>query len=75
LIHLYSNILLLTTEPKHLGVFTDAKLNWKAHILHLTSSTAQGVGVFYKIRKYHSKHVQILYNTFIKSKLSYALTL
>jgi len=59
-----------------LGVFIDAKLNWKAHILHLTSSVAQSVGVLYKITQYLSKNLlKILYNALIKSKLSYAITL
>jgi len=40
-----------------LGVFIEANLNWKDHILHLTSSVAQSVGVLYKIRQYLSKHL------------------
>jgi len=59
-----------------LGVFIDAKLNWKAHILHLTSSVAQSVGVLYKMRHLLSKNrLKILYKVLIKSKLSYAITL
>jgi len=50
-------------------------LNWKAHILHLTSSVAQSVGVP-KIRHLLSENLlKILYNALIKSKLSYAITL
>jgi len=69
-------MLMQTNESKYLGVFIDAKLNRKAHILHLTSSVAQSVGVRYKIRQYLSKNLlKILYNALIKSKLSYAITL
>jgi len=69
-------MLMQTNEANYLGVFIDAKFNWKAHILHLTSSVAQSVGVLYKIRHFLSKNLlKILYNTLIKSKLSYAITL
>ena len=70
------NMLMQKNELKYLGVFIDAKLNWKSHILHLTSSVAQSVGVIYKIRHLLSKNLlKILYNALIKSKLSYAITL
>jgi len=76
LLNLHGSMLMQTNESKYLGVFIDAKLNWKAHILHLTSSVAQSVGVPYKIRQYLSKNLlKILYNALIKSKLSYAITL
>jgi len=69
-------MLMQTNESKYLGVFIDARLNWKAHILHLTPSVAQSVGVLYKIRHFLSKNLlKILYNALIKSKLSYAITL
>jgi len=48
-------MLMQTNEANYLGVFIDAKLNWKAHILHLTSSVAQSVGVLYKIRHFLSE--------------------
>jgi len=70
------NMLMQTNESKYLGVFIDARLNWKAHILHLTSSVTQSVGVLYKIRHFLSNNLlKILYNALIKSKLSYAITL
>jgi len=56
-------MLMQTNESKYLVVFIDTKLNRKAHILHLTSSVAQSVGVLYKIRHFLSKNlVKILYN-------------
>jgi len=61
-------MLMQTNEANYLGVFIDAKFNWKAHILHLTSSVAQSVGVLYKIRHFLSKNLlKILYNALIKS--------
>ena len=42
-------MLMQTNESKYLGVFIDAKLNWKAHILHLTSSVAQSVESYIKL--------------------------
>ena len=50
LLNFDGNMLMQTNDSKYLGVFIDAKLNWKAHILHLASSVAQSVGVPYKIR-------------------------
>jgi len=50
LLNFDGNMLMQTNKSKYLGVFIDAKLNWKAHILCLTSSGAQSVGVLYKIR-------------------------
>jgi len=52
------NMLMQTNESKYLGVFIDAKLNWKAHILYLTPSVAQSVGVLYKIRHFLSKNLK-----------------
>ena len=76
LLNFDGNMLMHTNESKYLGVFIDAKLNWKANILHLTSSVAQSVGVLYKIRHFLSKNLlKMLYNALIKSKLSYAITL
>ena len=76
LLNFVGNMLMQTIESKYLGVFIDAKLNWKAHILCLTSSGAQSVGVLYKIRHSLWKNLlKILYNALIKSKLSYAITL
>jgi len=69
-------MLMQTNESKYLGVFIDAKLNWKAHILHLTSSVAKSVGILYKIRHLLSKNLlKLLYDALIESKLSYAITL
>ena len=69
-------MLMQTNESKYLGVFIDAKLNWKACVLHLTLSVAESVGVLYKIRHFLLKNLlEILYNALIKSKLSYAITL
>ena len=75
LLNFDGNMLMQTNESKYLGVL-DAKLNWKAHILHLTSSVAQSFGVLCKIRHFLSKNLlKMPCNTFIKSKLSYAITL
>jgi len=43
LLNFDGNMLMQTNESKYLGVLIDAKLNWKAHVLHLTSSVAQSV--------------------------------
>jgi len=76
LLNLHGNMLMQTNESKYLGVFIDAKLKWKAHIYHITSSVARSVGALYKIRQYLSKNLlKILYNALIKLKLSYAITL
>jgi len=76
LLNFDGNKLMQTNESKYLRVFIDAKFNWKAHILHLTSLVAQSIGVLYKIRHFLSKNlVKIPCNAFIKSKLSYAITL
>ena len=69
-------MLMQTNESKYLGVFIDAKLYWKAHILHLTSLVAQSVGVLNYIRHFLSTNLlKILYNALTKSKLSYSMTL
>jgi len=49
LLNFDGNMLMQTNESKYMGVFIDAKLNWKAHILHLTSSVAQSLESYIKL--------------------------
>ena len=50
-------------EYKYLGVIFDEKLNWKAHISHLTNRLSEVAGIFYKLKKIMNKNtlIQVYY--------------
>jgi len=57
LLHLHGNMILQANESRHLGVFTDAKLNWQARISQLTPWIAQSVRILCQINHYLPKQM------------------
>ena len=61
-------------EYKYLGVIFDEKLNWKAHISHLTNKLSKVAGIFYKLRKIVNKNTLIqVYYALVHSHLIYGI--
>ena len=62
----------MVKKTKFLGVYIDDKLNWKDHILYISSKIARGLGLMIKARKYLDKPIlRTLYFTFIYPYYTY----
>ena len=59
-----------------LGMYIDAKLNWKVHIDYICKRVSKFIAILHKLKFSLSiKSLKLLYNAFILSNLSYCITI
>jgi len=62
----------MVDKCKFLGIIIDDKINWKPHILAITSTIARNLGVIRRIRQnIYSKTTLLLYDAMILPHLTY----
>ena len=62
-------------HERFLGVILDSKLNWKHHIMYLSTKISRNAGILYKLKGIvPDKVMKMLYNSFIQSHLYYCAT-
>ena len=60
------------TVPKFLGVTIDKNLSLNQHLSSISSQTARGIGILYRIKNLHPKRTLLsLYNTLILPYINY----
>ena len=61
-------------ETKFLGVITDIKLKWSAHVTYISKKISKGIGIILKSRKvFNTETLPSLYHTFVYPYLSYCI--
>ena len=59
-------------STKFLGVIIDKNLSWNQHLSSISSQTARGIGILYRIKNLLSKRTLLsLYNTLILPYINY----
>ena len=70
-----NNVIKQVTETKFLGVTIDEKLNWNAHIKHLTKKLASCTGILNRIKDSIPENLyKDLYHTLFESHMIYGIT-
>src|SRR5438876_4924870 len=66
------NVLERVEDTKFLGVYIDAKLNWKRHVSHVSLKIAKGLGAMRRAQNILPQNILLmLYHTMIYPYLTY----